>query len=57
MAAAQAIGAIAENVPHLTVKDLLASAEAELGTEDTLERILETLVYHENEDGALTFQR
>lgn len=57
MAAAQAIGAIAENVPHLTVKDLLASAQAELGTEDTLERILETLVYHENEDGALTFQR
>lgn len=57
MAAAQAIGAIAENVPHLTVKDLLASAEAELGKEDHLGRILETLVYHENNDGALTFRR
>lgn len=57
MAAAQAIGAIAENVPHPTVKDLLASAEAELGMEEHLERILETLVYHENEDGALTFRR
>jgi len=57
VAAAQAIGAIAENVPHLTVKDLLASAEAELGKENDLERILETLVHHENEDGALTFRR
>lgn len=57
MAAAQAIGAIAENVPHLTVKDLLAKAEADLGKEDHLETILKTLDYHENEDGALTFRR
>jgi len=57
VAAAQAVGAIAENVPHLTVRDLLASAETELGKEYHLERILETLVYRENEDGALTFRR
>lgn len=62
VAAAQAIGAIAENVPHLTVKDLLASAEAELGKEGQPERLLEALISQQNEgggrlSGALTFRR
>jgi hypothetical protein len=62
VAAAQAIGAIAENVPHLTVKDLLASAEAELGKEGQPEIFLQALIAHQNEcggrlSGALTFRR
>lgn len=57
VASAQAIGAIAENVPHVTVKDLLAKAEAELGEKGHIESNLENLVFHESEDGALTFQR
>lgn len=51
MAAAQAIGAIAENVTHVTVKELLATAEAELAQDGRPTDLLEVLVADQNEGG------
>lgn len=44
VAAAQAIGAIAENVPHVTVREVLAKAEAALAKDGVPRSLLEALV-------------
>jgi TATA-binding protein-associated factor len=44
VAAAQAIGAIAENVPHVTVREVLAKAEAALAKDGVPTSLLEALV-------------
>lgn len=60
MAAAQATGAIAENVKHLTVKDLLVFAEAELLGDDPPCVLLEEFGDIDDEsfgEASLTFRR
>lgn len=60
VAAAQATGAIAENVKHLTVKDLLVFAEAELLDDDPSCNLLEEFGDLDDEsfgEASLTFRR
>lgn len=60
VAAAQATGAIAENVKHLTVKDLLVFAEAELLDDDPSCNLLEEFGDIDDEscgEASLTFRR